>query len=400
MISNIEDLYRYLIQTKTKLLANIIFSGSPGHQIVELDYFLRKLNCKEVSSDFPYLWVQRANPITSALAEIFGDNFRQYHLGMVANDHLSLLSSQLARMVPELGLDVGLSHLKNSIGSHSGVFVTMHGHEAFYNISNEAVIKAQANYVRLRHLSGDFNPWAAAMPCIEPDLADFFGGDIDRLATIHFRKNAGNNGSVISAIELYPTFEFLLDNGFTIIKVGTEPYPEEFRKYDIINYSESSFRSFRNDLAIQANAKLNIINASGLENISDIMGIPTVSFAGWHLTQSPYSLKTVRVPTLLFDPRRGRLLNFAEQILFFNTRQEWWEGDIFGWHFPFGQFEPRNPTGQEILEAVKEALDIKSDDYKLSSEQLRFNALEQNGCLAWSRSRISQFFLERFSNLL
>ena len=43
-----EDLYRYLKSSNTKVLTNIIFGGSPGHQIWEIDYFLRKYKAGEI----------------------------------------------------------------------------------------------------------------------------------------------------------------------------------------------------------------------------------------------------------------------------------------------------------------------------------------------------------------
>jgi hypothetical protein len=45
---------------------------------------------------------------------------------------------------------------------------------------------------------------------------------------------------------------------------------------------------------------------------------------------------------------------------------------------------------------VKEAIELGNSDVPLSPEQTRFNQLDENGLLSKTRSRISQFFLERF----
>jgi hypothetical protein len=271
-ISSPEDLYKYLRESKTKLLANIMFAGSPGHQVAELDYFLRKYRCGDVPRETRYLWIQRAGAITSTLAEVYANQFRQYGLGMLAHDHYYAMASQITRMVPELGVDVGLSHLKNAVLSRDQTYVSRFGDDLYYNVTNDAVLRATMDYHRTRSLTEDFNPWAAGLPPIDGPLAELLGGRIEKVAAIHFRKNPGNAGVKIPPENFFPTLEYLRDNGYNLVKVGTEPYPEEFAPYEVINYTDSPLRSFRNDLALLGNAKLNVINASGLEHIADVLG--------------------------------------------------------------------------------------------------------------------------------
>src|SRR5213078_1203076 len=118
----------------------------------------------------------------------------------------------------------------------------------------------------------------------------------------------GNAGTVIPPERLFPSLEFLKDSGFTIVKVGTEPYPEEFTRYGVINYTASPLRTFKNDLALLSNSKLSLINGSGLANLSDVMDLPVVDYGRWHLSLGPYSSKQVIVPALLYDPERKRTL--------------------------------------------------------------------------------------------
>lgn len=400
MISSPEDLYKYLRQSKTKILANIMFAGSPGHQVAELDYFLRKHRCGEVPREGRYLWIQKAGAITSTLADTFGPHFRQYSLGMLAHDLYFSMASQISRMVPEFGIDVGLSHLKNSVLSRANTYVTRFGEELYYNVTNDAVVQATMDYHRTRSLTEDFNPWAAGLPPIDGPLAELLEGRVEKVAAIHFRKNPGNAGVRVPPENFFPTLEFLRDSGYTLVKVGTEPYPEEFTHYGVVNYTDSPLRSFSNDLALLGNSKLHVINASGLEHIADVMGVPIVSYGRWHLTLSPYSSKMVVVPALLFDPTRQRLLTFAEQMLFFKTRQEWWEGSFFGWHFPVDRFVPRAPLADELLAATQEAIALGNADQPLTAEQTRYNKLDENGLLSKGRARVSQFFLERCVSLL
>ena len=225
------------------------------------------------------------------------------------------------------------------------------------------------------------------------------GGDLDRLAVVHFRYASGNAGLAIPPENMLPALAFLRDSGSTIVKLGTEPYPAEFARLGVVNYSENPLRSFKNDLALLCNAKIALINASGLENIVDIMEIPTVSYARWHLIFGPYSSRAVVLPALLLDPVRQRLMTFGEQMLFFKTLCEYWARELFSWHIPRDRFFLRSPRADELLAAVQEAEGLRAPR-ELSPRQLRFNQLDANGPLSVVKSRVSDFFLERFQELL
>lgn len=399
-IQTAEDFYKFLRASGTKIVANIIFAGSPGHQIQELDYFLHRYASGDIPKDGKYLWVQRNGDITAALADVYGPHFRQYNLGMVAHDQLYSLATQVTRMVPELGVDVGLSHLKHSVMTRANTHVGMFSGDAYYMVKNHQVIQETANYYRVRSLSEDFRPFTWHKPELTGPLVDLLGGNADRYALIHLRRKAGNAGTVIPPQNLFPSIEYLKDNGFTVVKVGTEPYPEEFSKYDVINYSNSPLRNFRNDLTLLSHSKFNMINASGFTNLSDALDTPVVEYGRWHLLLGPYSRKTVVIPSLLYDPGRQKLLNFAEQILFFLTRQEFWQGSFFGWHFPIDRYVARVPEADELLAAVKECFALAEADAPLSPLQERFNGLDNHGLLSTLKSRMCEHFLQRFEALL
>ena len=392
-----EDLYKFLRLNGVKIVANIIFAGSPGHQISELDYFLRKFRCGDFARDRKYLWAQRSGAITETMAEVYGEHFGQFNLVMVANEALFEMTSEITRMVPEFGVDVGLSHLKNTVMSRDDTFVARMHDRLYYNVTNERVVRTYMNYYRVRAATADFDPWTPARPPIDGPLADLLGGNTDRIALIHFRKAPGNAGATVPPETLFSSLEYLRDCGFTLVKGGTEPYPEEFSRFGVVNYSQSPLRCFRNDLALLSHSKFALVNASGLENLADVMNIPTVSYARWHLTMVPYSASTVIVPAMLYDPARERLLTFAEQILFFKTRHEFWEGNYFGWHFPVDRFVPRVPQADEMLAAVQEALELAGPNPPpLSPLQARFNQLDESGLLSVAKCRVGGAFLERF----
>ena len=69
-IQTAEDLFKFLRGSGTRIVANIMFAGSPGHQVLELDYFLRRYASGDIAKDGKYLWVQRSGDITQTMAEV------------------------------------------------------------------------------------------------------------------------------------------------------------------------------------------------------------------------------------------------------------------------------------------------------------------------------------------
>lgn len=270
----------------------------------------------------------------------------------------------------------------------------------FYYTTHDTVVRTTKEYYIRRQRSLDFNPWTKVVPPLDGAVGDMLGNGRERYALLHFRQSVGNAGIPVAPEAMFATFEYLRDNGYAIVMAGTEPYPEDFERFGVINYSQSPLRCFRNDMALLSHAKLAIINASGLENLPEIMGVPTVSYGRWHVTMVPFSSKLVILPVMLYSPRMSRLLTFAEHMLFFKSQPEIWESEYFGWHFPADKYIPRPPQADEVLAAVKEALALGEADRPLSPMQQQFNKLDMNGCLSVVQSRVSQFFLERFEAAL
>ncbi len=400
LTSNPGQFFQFVSKNRYKILTNILFNGSPGAQIAELDYFLRKYWCGDVPRDGKYLWIQSRTHLTRTLAEVYGSHFRQYNLDMLAYSEIFQAASKVTRMMPELGVDVGVTQVKSSVMSRDNIFVVPVGDGTYYSTTNDAVMQTYRDYYRLHAATLDFDPWTPARPAIDGPLADLMGGNLDRVAVVHFRTTTGNAGLVIPPETMFPALGYLRDCGFTVVKGGTEAYPPEFKRFGVVNYSDSDLRCYRNDLAMLTHCKLALINSSGLENIVDLMRIPLVSFARWHLTLGPFSRTGVIVPTLLYHPTRGTPLSFAEQMLVFRTRPEFGECNFFTWSFPEEEFKARNPQPDEILAAVQEAIALGEGPRPISPLQERFNRLDQNGLLPLMQSRVSEFFLNRFQDLL
>jgi len=396
-----EQLYRFLRDTGSRLLANMVYTDSPGHQMHELDYFLRKYLAHEIDRGITYYWIHRDSDISRAMIEVFGDRFRNYNLVMVADNDLFDMAAEICRMVPELGVDVGLGHVRNSVIEREGTFISPLNGRLHYIVTNDAVINANRTYYQLRSRTRDVDPWAEAKPAIDGPLADLIGTDgRDRIAAVHLRVHSGNAGFAMSPDMLSASLAFLRDNGYRIVKVGTEPYPREFAAYGVVNYSESPLRCFKNDLAILANADISLINTSGLENVADVMNLPCVSFSNWPLTAVTYSKSTVVVPAVMLDAVRGRSLSFSEQIMFYRSRPEYWESEKAAHYLQGDRFGASLPRSEELLAAVQEALRLGEGDLALTPLQERFKRLDAAGLMAVAESRVSDFFLQRYQHLI
>src|SRR5579859_150708 len=396
-----EELYSFLRETKSKLLANMIFSASPGHLIHEMDYFLRQYLAHEIDRETTYYWIQRSGAMPEAMVETYAHHFRKYNLEMIADNDMFAMANEVCRMVPEFGINVGLGHIRNSVMSRENTYVQIFHYRLHYYVSNDTVVQTNRHYYQTRTRSGDADPWTDARPAIDGPLADMIGADgLDRIAAIHLRTHSGNAGVALPPDRLLPTLGFLRDSGYRLVKVGTELTPPEFAGLGIVNYSESPLRNFKNDLAVLTNAKVTLVNTSGLENVADVMNLPCVSYGNWPLSAVPYSKNMVVVPTLLSDPVRNRVLTFPEQMLAYRSKPEQWETGRFVWHVPFEHFDPVPPRADELLAATQEAIQLGQENRPLTDLQARFKQLDSSGLTAVSQARISDYFLQRFANLI
>jgi hypothetical protein len=316
---------------------------------------------------------------------------------MIADDAIYGMASQVLRMKPEIGIDVGLSHIKDICDEESTLYSM---HRLFYMVSNDSVVKQHMDYYRLRNLSEGETCWKAARPAFDPMFLDFLGGTPAKLAIVHFRKGTGNAGVAMPVDNILPTLAHLRNEGFTLVKIGLEPYPPAFADFGVINYTESAFCSFRNDLVLLSHADLAIMHATGLANLTDILGTPIVYYGQWHLNMPLRSERSVIVPALMHDPARGRLLSFAEQMLYFRTRPDFEIDKPLGWHFPLHRYMPHVPEADEILAATREVLALAAYPRPQTPSQAAFRMLDENGLWRHSQARVSDQFLQKYAALL
>ena len=379
--------------------------------IWELDNFLRMRHLGETPADIPYFAVFNTSPIdmpqhiAATYPHLFNSKVR-----FVVDDHLHAIVAELHSHFPDLFADVGLSHFKGFLRTEperqSSRLMALPNYpmKLAWVVSHETNIRKTLDYFRRRALTRDFNP-LADIPSLGPELSNLLGGKTEKIALIHIRSidrskgSAGNAGTKTDPVTLEPTLAYLRDTGYTLVKVGLEAYPPEWSAYGVINYTNSGLLTFSNDMRLLKAASFVMVNASGFQNLPDILETPMVVYGTWPIAAMSPGKSIVHVPTILRAKRNGLLLKFAEQIDRSFSRHQFWEkGDCL--NLPAEEFDLRHPASNELLEATKEAISLSQNFQQRSELQNRFIDLSKHHYFEHVEGRISQFFLENFSDAL
>lgn len=408
-----QPFYDLLIRTNTRLLGNMFFHESPGHMITELDNFLRMRHLGEIDRSCNYLAALPKGLIQlpEIIAAMYPDVF---NLGsgiqIMADDELAVVAQEIQVMRPEMAVDVGVSFAKASITDKKEREKARLMHlpgwpRPFYWITCQETIREDAlQYYRRRAESPNFSPLADIQK-LSPQLRLFLGDSCEKLALIHIRSGNRAQGAATNAgvrtdpLAMMETLAYLRDLGYTVVKVGSEPYPKEWARFPVLNYTNSGLRNYFQDMLLLKAAKFVMINASGFGNLPDILGTPMVHYGGWHLTMPPFSPNCIVVPSLMRQRSSARLLTFMEQIrLVCNLPEYWGYNDSMG--FPDANYIERSPTSEDLLASAEEAIALGEHSVPRSAEQEAFVDLDRKKLFAHIQSRVSQQFLARFPELL
>jgi putative glycosyltransferase (TIGR04372 family) len=178
--------------------------------------------------------------------------------------------------------------------------------------------------------------------------------------------------------------------------IGRETMPDIFGDLGVLNYAQSSLASYRHDLELVKISDLVVTAGSGVALLPDCMGRSLVYLDSWHLAMPMASPRSVVVPALVIERATGRMLSFKEQLSLYLALED--HGDEV---FPTECYKPRNAAPDEVLEAVREALDLRSlPSTPLSARQLAFRRLDGTGLLGLSMARVSEYFVQRHVALL
>lgn len=389
-INNTFDFYNFLVGTNTRIPTNMFFFHSPGHWYIELDNLLRMIRLGELKGAGCVL-VLPNRPQCHVMRRLYG----RYFATVLVDDRFFGMAREISLQFPELTVDVGISNFKHQVADRTGHVVGSYHGTPVLGFGTDAVYRHHRAYYRRYGASRDYCP-LADLPPLPDALADFLGPGRDRLALLQIKVRPGNATGVLTDIDSYlPTVAFLKDSGYTPVLIGREPMPDALRRFGVIDYAGSPFASFENDILLLRQGKFSIFSGSGLGFWGSVSGHPFLYANHWHLMWPPPAPLCVGVPAIVTEKATGRPLSFRRQIALIADPAVAEELTL-----DTTRFDCRNITGEELLEASREAIALGRTWTPRSPEQEAFNALEEDGCLTHVDGRLSRFFLDRHAELL
>ena len=412
-----EQLAQSLRDSGSRLVINISH-GVFGHVVSEFDNYMRQRLCEGDETRRPCVLLAPPDRMTSAALEFFGDSFEAVSTDL----HHKLMGDCVANLYPELTLDVGLSSYKVAPPSRGYRFMEMVNGQLSYRTGylNGAFLE-NIRYYRRLEATEHLHPMRLNVDCPLP-LREFVSPHGKPVALLHQRQAVSAGNKVEARGSLYqPAIEYLIDKGYSPVFVGREIFPEEWKKYNVVDYANSVHATVRNDFHLFRLAALAILGASGTNMLAETQGIPYLQVNTTLFATPPFAKNAISLPALwsFAGDQEGvsAALNFM--LNFFRGVQA-----------P-ANMHAISVTGQDVLEAVRELENLMEKDVQRSSLQERWiqegldvwkgetlwegktlwenlppepwvggndellNGQNEDGMLAIANSRVAQGFLER-----
>src|SRR3989338_1085790 len=379
-------IYRLLAFQNICFIVNI--GDVTGHVILELDYFFRKLNSDQNLKNKRYVWLGKSKHTTRAMVKTYKHKF----WFALSNTFVYDLLFPIIIRYKDITLDCGLSQLKWQLTDDLKYHKRKYGHNCLYLLSENEYKRQYIEQLKLRLRSKNYFPLLDYVKVNNNSkLIEFLNGRTERLAMIHIKTEIVNATAKITDPQTYlPAMKYLLDNEYQIVFVGREKMPQEFLAFNIINYANSDIATFEHDIQIFKLAELAITAGSGIAWFPDCFNKPYLFLNSWALPFMLPSPKCISVPTLVQKPS-GEFLKFSEQINLCNYSAD-------PKYIPTG-YKFRNATGDEILMAMQELIELKDKSVERSQLQEKFRNISDDAPYFWALSRVSNYFLQKHIEL-
>ena len=379
---------------KLCLLARVHFvvniPANMGHNTVELDHYLRARSAGIFPAGLRAVLFRQPNAMHADTADLYARHFWWVPTSRLAFLLLLPLTMRFRRLI----LDGGLSRLKWQLREDLSYDRPIENQTYLYQVDKASALEKWKDYYRLRARSSESWPLAVDVG-MDEELRAFLNFAPDtKLALFHMKQDLSNATGAASTAQAYlPAMRFLRAEGYRLVFVGREAMPNEFFELGVLNYAQSPLASYRHDVQVFKAAAIAVTAGSGIAFLPDCLGTPYVYADSWHIGMPTFSERCVIVPALVRE-RAGRMLSLGEQAhLYWSLADEGHEA------FPRGRYEARNATGEEILEAVKEALTLRHAPRPLTTLQQCYLALDARGLLPLTRARVSAYFAEKHNHL-
>ena len=350
--------------------------GSIGHTVAELDY-LFKLIYKYRINRFKLVFLSNESKMAQEAYELFSEFF---FAKIISNRADYIIKKFFLSENNNLGLDFGLSTIK-------------HGHK-FGNYKLDYVFKKYNNYFKLNSKIKNFNPFKRIS--FNKNLEKFLDqtvGSSDYIL-LQIKEQKGNSTILKTNPETYlKSIKYFQNKGYKVIFAGKkEKIPKEFKKLDVVDYSNFKYHSLQSDLNLVFRSKLVISAASGFACLAQVNDTPCVYSNSWQVVLTPSSKYCVHLPYLFLDKKSKKKVTYNEIINLYLNK----DNQTF---FSEDRYDVIANTDDEILAAAKEAMHLKDNYQKPSQRYLKFKEKYKNLPIKYCETRISTQFVEKHSEL-
>jgi len=379
-----------LVGSNRLIAGNIFFFHSPGHILPEIDYLMRQIRINpNIANRRPVVFLQ-PTPICSFVAELL----KKLSISFVLDENAFHLGREIQLFYPQLVLATGIAHFRIAMPPEQRrkIATSSPAHLA-WALTCEGLNQQWCDIFKAWRGTEGYFPLREALDQIPGD-PKFISLLKRKKYVVLQRKAQVVNGTVRILDDAFfePTLAFLKDFGYEIILAGREPVLDVYKKYGVFDYPSSQFVSPKNDFYLFRNADFGIISPSGAGYFCDTLGIPHCQYAPWTLQPNP-SPRTIMVPTQLRDRTSGNVLTFSEHIHAFIQNYDEVIGPAY---FNQAKFEDLPPTGDDLVNGVKELLSYKTcstDAERNDADRIR--TLDASGMWKCTQSRIASSFLNR-----
>lgn len=381
----------YLYYSKKNICFVFNIADAPGHFIPELDFFFRCIHLSLIDRNKKYVLLRKNTSFSQAIIYYYSHKF---HWAKANTFKYYLILPMLIRY-SKITFDAGYCRIRWQAPEKAPY--NLHPKLPFiYQRPKSEGAKRLAKMFKLRKQSYCFFPLLEFFNNTPSLLLEKMGLQEKKYCLIHIKEHVCN----ATALKTNPTtyiksLNFLKKQGLSLVFVGREAMPIEFKNLGIINYANSKFATFENDILLFKNAYLSITGGSGINMLGDYFNTPVLYLNSWHLSLQFFHATSVCIPSRV-RKKNGSFLTFAQQTdLFFANETELNE------IFPHKQFEAVNATSEEIYEGLRELLDVinhkKPKDPLYDQYVATCNRYD---LLTHCDSRINAYFLHKYRDLL
>jgi putative glycosyltransferase (TIGR04372 family) len=382
----------YIILKHMRVCFVFNISNGVGHIIVELDNFFRKLNCGEIGREKRYVLILHPSDLSKTCKNLYAKSFYFFS----TNRLLYYLMLPIMIGYKDLTIDCGLSRLKRQIIEKKNINKACNIEQNYiYQISKKDGLKQLNKYFHLRKKTLGYFPLKLAK--FNSSQIESLIGRIEgtKIALIHIKEKVINATANITDPNTYlSSIKYLKEKKYKVVFVGREKMPIIFEKMGVINYSQSCVSSFYNDFVLFHLAHLSIICSSGVSFFPDCLNKFYLYINSWHFSQPMFSKKCIMIPTLI-STKEGRNLSILEQKEVYDNLP-----DIGAECFPRNKFSPRNASEDEILEGIKELIDLKENKKNKKPINKLVPKLDGACSLGAVESRWSEYFIKKHEHIL